>query len=287
MPKDIEKLLIEGNFQFQNKIIQNPEKYSFDIKIPKYPLLFLTCMDPRIDVHRIFQLDPGDAFILRNAGNIYTLDIMRSILITIYKYNIKYIIVLGHMDCGMTKININELKQRFSNEFLKQLSADDSDLLSKLHDFFKPIDNEIRNIIRQINDLQEIKTFFPNVEITGMLYDTQTGWIFKQEDFRDLLIKDNHFKIYKRLLFEKNQKLSEYLKINTPNLTLNEIAGESELKEENESIEISETNIRDDELQKPDHSKYMSKIFKIQVPKIYIPKLKIHIPKNTRVKLKK
>ena len=285
MLKDIEKLLIEGNFQFQNKIIQNPEKYPFDIKIPKYPLLFLSCMDPRIDVHRIFQLDPGDVFILRNAGNIYTLDMMRSILITIYKYNIKYIIVLGHTDCGMTNINITELRKVLPNEFLKRLSGNYSDLLSKLHDFFKPIDNEIRNIIRQINDLQEIKTFFPNVKITGMLYDTQTGWIFKQEDFRDLLIKDNHFKIYKGLLFEKSQELSKYLKINTTDLTLKEIVNESEPEEENDSLEVSETNIiaiKEDELQKSDIN--MPKIPKIQVPKIYIPKLKIYIPRSVKVK---
>ncbi|MFX1297600.1 MAG: hypothetical protein ACFFD2_22475, partial [Promethearchaeota archaeon] len=94
----------------------------------------------------------------------------------------------------------------------------------------------------------------------------------------------NHTKIYKGLLFEKNQQLSEYLKINTPNLTFNEIAGESELKEENDSLEISETNIGEDELQKSDDNKIVPKIFKIQIPKIYIPKLKIHVPKNARIK---
>jgi len=106
---------------------------------------------------------------------------MRSILIAIYKYKIKYIIVLGHLDCGMTKINIKELRQKLSNEFLKRLSINYSDLLSKLYNFFKPFDNEIRNIIKQMNDLQEIKVYFPDVEITGMLYDIKSGWIFRNE----------------------------------------------------------------------------------------------------------
>ncbi len=294
MLKDIEKLLIEGNFQFQGKIIQNPESFSFEQKIPKYPILFLTCMDPRIDVHQIFQFNPGDIFILRNAGNAYTQDMMRSILIAIYKYKIKYIIVLGHLDCGMTKINIMELRKKLPNEFLKRLSINYSDLLSKLSNFFKPFDNEIRNIIKQMNDLQELKAFFPDVEITGMLYDTQTGWIFTKEDFRDLLIEENHFKIYKGLLIEKSQRLSKFFEVNN-NKVSNENVDEIQvsnlnLQEKSNSIEIEEKNIATieiDELQKSidnENDAFKIKMPKIQIPKIYIPKLKVHIPRSSKIK---
>jgi len=297
MLKDIEKLLIEGNFQFQSKINKNPEIYSFDQRIPKYPILFLTCMDLRIDVHQIFQLNPGDVFILRNAGNVYTQDMRRSILIAIHKYKIKDIIILGHLDCGMTKMNLNELRKKLPNKFLNRLSLNYSDLLSKLYDFFKPFDNEIRNIIEQINDLQELKAFFSDIEITGMLYDTQTGWIFKSEDFRDLLIKENHFKIYEGLIFEKNQKLSKFLKLNNNNINeaSKEVVDKNQddelnLKEEIDSLKTEERciiSIREDELQKSDDKEnivFQIKMPKIQVPKINIPKLKIYIPNRAKVK---
>ncbi len=296
MLKDIEKLLIEGNFQFQSKINQNPENYSFENKIPKYPILFLTCMDTRIDVHQIFQFNPGDVFILRNAGNIYTLDIMRSIIIAIYKYKVKYIIVLGHLDCGMTKLNIKELRQRLSNEFLKRLSINYSDLLSKLYNFFKPFDNEIRNIINQMNDLQEIKAYFPDVEITGMLYDIKSGWIFTKEDFRDLLIEENHSKIYSGLLYEKNQQLSKSLKASdvikqASEGLVNEIqVNELNLQEENDFLEKAENiieGIGDDKFQKAvDDEKdlFQIKMPKIQIPKIFIPKLKVRIPSSFKDK---
>lgn len=296
MLKDIEKLLIEGNFQFQSKINQNPEIYSFENKIPKYPILFLTCMDPRIDVHQIFQFNPGDVFILRNAGNIYTLDIMRSVIIAIYKYKVKYIIVLGHLDCGMTKLNIKELRQRLSNEFLKRLSINYSDLLSKLYNFFKPFDNEIRNIINQMNDLQEIKAHFPDVEITGMLYDIKSGWIFTKEDFRDLLIEENHSKIYSGLLYEKNQQLSKSLKASdvikqASEGLVNEIqVNELNLQEENDFLEKAEKiieGIGDDKFQKAvDDEKdlFQIKMPKIQIPKIFIPKLKVRIPSSFKDK---
>ena len=123
MLKNIEKLLIEGNFRFQNEINLNPEKDSFNQKIIENPTLFLTCMDPRVDVLSIFQLNPENVFILRNAGNICTLDMMRSIIITINKYKVRNIIVLGHTDCGMTKINMSELRKELPFEFYRRLST--------------------------------------------------------------------------------------------------------------------------------------------------------------------
>ena len=135
---DIEKVLINGNLRYQRKISQGLENLEVNDKIPKYPVLILTCFDPRIDVHRIFQLNPGDIFVLRNAGNLYTQDTLRSILLTIYQYNIKYIIILGHLDCYMTKIKLLELKQKIPYEFFSYKSRENSDLFSEVRDFFKP-----------------------------------------------------------------------------------------------------------------------------------------------------
>ncbi|MFW9785498.1 MAG: carbonic anhydrase, partial [Candidatus Heimdallarchaeota archaeon] len=69
MTIDMEKILIEGNLKFKRKILEDLESIEVERKVPRYPVLILTCMDPRIDVHRIFQLKPGDVFVLRNAGN--------------------------------------------------------------------------------------------------------------------------------------------------------------------------------------------------------------------------
>ena len=81
--EDIIERLINGNNRYQWEILQENENIEKDHTIPKIPLLILTCMDSRIDVHRIFQLKPGDALVLRNAGNQYTEDVLRSILIAI------------------------------------------------------------------------------------------------------------------------------------------------------------------------------------------------------------
>ena len=133
---DIERMLIEGNLRFQLKITQELENIETKTKRPRYPVLILTCMDPRIDIHRIFQLDPGDVFVIRNAGNLSNQNSLRSILLAIYQYNIKYIIILGHLDCGMTKINLLELKKNVPYEFLPYSSKRNSDLFTETKEFF-------------------------------------------------------------------------------------------------------------------------------------------------------
>ena len=97
MDDTIIKKLIEGNNKYRLKIMQDQESVEFKGKIPKYPVLILTCMDSRIDIHRIFQLNPGDVFVLRNGGNQYSEDMVRSLLIAIYEYDVQYIIILGYI----------------------------------------------------------------------------------------------------------------------------------------------------------------------------------------------
>ena len=159
MIKDIETKFIEGNLRFKRKIMQDLESIEIKVKIPKYPVLILTCMDPRIDINKIFQLNLGDVFVFRNAGNIYSLDVLRSILLTIFKYKIKYLMILGHLDCGMLKINLTELSKRLPSKFLSSISKNYTDLLPRLRDFFKPILDEIQNIKEQIKalDMRNLK----------------------------------------------------------------------------------------------------------------------------------
>ena len=201
-------MLVEGNLHFQRKIIEGSESIHYENKIPKYPILILTCMDPRIDIFRIFQLNPGDLFVLRNAGNSYTQDVLRSILITIVEFEIKYIIVLGHLDCGMTKINLEELRKKLSYKFLSSLSTNDSEIFNELSNFFKPFDSEVQNIVDQIKTLEIVQDFYPEIEITGMLYDVNEGFIFEYEKFKDFRTIEDFRKSYKEILTKKKIQLN-------------------------------------------------------------------------------
>ena len=295
MIKEIEEKFVEGNLKFKWKIMEGLENIEIEKDIPKYPILILTCMDPRIDVHRIFQLNPGDVFILRNAGNIYTIDMLRSILFAIVKYQIKYIIILGHLDCGMPKINLAELRMKLPSKFLSSLSRNYSDLLPRLRDFFKLFRNEIINIKEQIKSLEKIKDFFPETEITGMLYDVNTGLIFEYDIFKDYRIAENFKEKYKEMLIKKKVQFTDFLdKFEEENVSIDdskdlsqegqlnevEISAISERTEENKDNLI----ITQEEIKRYHYDDMQTFIPKIKVPKIQFHGVKIYIPKRFREK---
>lgn len=68
--------------------------------------LFITCSDSRIDPNLITQMEPGELFICRNAGNIvpphtnHTGAMTASIEYAVGALNVPHIIVCGHTGCG-------------------------------------------------------------------------------------------------------------------------------------------------------------------------------------------
>lgn len=76
-------------------------------------VLFVTCADSRIDPNLITQTEPGDLFIIRNAGNIvppHTKQaggVTASIEFGVAALGVKHVVVCGHSDCGAMKGAIN------------------------------------------------------------------------------------------------------------------------------------------------------------------------------------
>jgi len=86
----------------------------------------LGCIDSRVPIEKIFQAKPGELLVLKNAGNIITSDILRSILVAIYELNAKFIVIMGHTECGMAILDnekkINHLKEKLGDNLLKTLA---------------------------------------------------------------------------------------------------------------------------------------------------------------------
>ena len=285
---DIERILIEGNLRFHLKITQELENIEPKSKLPRYPVLILTCMDPRIDIHRIFQLDPGDVFVLRNAGNLCTQDSLRSILLAIYQYEIKHIIVLGHLDCGMTKINLLELKKKVPHEHIPYKSEISTDLFLETKEFFKPFIDELINIKVQMETLSKLQVHKPELQILGMLYDIETGWVFEYDRFKDCSSTENFKEQFEIKLRKKQVQFIDFLeKTKDKRMKVEKL---DKLKQDKELNEAREKYISD-VLNKRDKIPIDSKdqtlniptiLTKIQVPKINFPGVKIHIPKIYR-----
>jgi carbonic anhydrase len=105
----MEKVL-KGLIRFQKEVFAKKEKLFASLSKQQNPsVLFITCSDSRIDPSLLTQTDPGDIFIIRNAGNLiptYGAAIGGSTATIEYGVSVlqvKDIIVCGHTDCGAMK----------------------------------------------------------------------------------------------------------------------------------------------------------------------------------------
>lgn len=103
--------IIRGVHDFRRKVFTG-QQARFEALAAKQqtPMaLFITCSDSRIDPNLVTQTEPGDLFIIRNAGNIIppygpshggeaaTIEYAVAVL------DIKHVIVCGHSHCGAMK----------------------------------------------------------------------------------------------------------------------------------------------------------------------------------------
>ena len=100
----------EGLLKFKRMVFEEKKELFQSLSHKQEPrCLFITCSDSRIDPTLLTQTDPGDLFILRNAGNIIPTygaaigGISATIEYAVAVLEVEEIIVCGHTDCGAMK----------------------------------------------------------------------------------------------------------------------------------------------------------------------------------------
>jgi carbonic anhydrase len=78
-------------------------------KRPRTGVAVLSCMDARLDLHRILRLEEGDAHILRNAGGTVTDDVILALAVSQRLLDTREILVMHHSDCAMAHVRGDEL----------------------------------------------------------------------------------------------------------------------------------------------------------------------------------
>jgi carbonic anhydrase len=99
--------LLDGIHHFQNETFLPLQKLFERLAEGQHPdTLFITCSDSRIDPTLLTNAQPGDLFILRNAGNIIpphgagTGGEAATIEFAVTALGVKDIIICGHSHCG-------------------------------------------------------------------------------------------------------------------------------------------------------------------------------------------
>ncbi len=112
--------LIRGLREFQSSYFASNRDLFEQLAQGQHPsVLFITCSDSRIVPSLIVHADPGDLFVIRNAGNIIPAygsangGEGASLEYAIHALNIEQVIVCGHNHCGAMKglLKLNKLQE--------------------------------------------------------------------------------------------------------------------------------------------------------------------------------
>jgi carbonic anhydrase len=102
--------LVEGFKKFQAEVFGAKRELFNRLSQNQEPrALFITCSDSRIDPTLLTQAEPGELFILRNAGNIVPSyggvlgGSTATIEYAVAGLGVKHVIVCGHTDCGVMR----------------------------------------------------------------------------------------------------------------------------------------------------------------------------------------
>ncbi len=113
--------LLEGIRQFQTDVFRHKQPLFERLHKGQEPVaMFITCSDSRVVPNLLAQADPGDLFVLRNAGNLvppyptHTSGEAATIEYAVRVLRVPDIIVCGHSQCGA----VNALLDRSSTESL-------------------------------------------------------------------------------------------------------------------------------------------------------------------------
>ena len=138
----------------------------------------LTCMDSRIPPLEMLGLEPGEVFIIRNAGNSVTSDALRSLLICLTVMECRKVLVVGHSSCGMRSpgsLDRRVLENVDSGELAAHLGHDVGDLREWLGFNDLPEEDWAE---RQAEKLRELLArLMPGlpVHVRAALYDLDSG----------------------------------------------------------------------------------------------------------------
>lgn len=194
--------LVQGIHHFQSSIFRSQRELFERLAAGQQPeALFITCSDSRINPNLITQTDPGDLFILRNAGNIIPPHSAASngeeatIEFAVVGLGIKDLIVCGHSHCGAMKALLQPDTLREMPSLLTWLSHAEAcrsivkEKYTDLADQALLTATAQENVLMQLTNLQTHPAVAAGLakgglKLHGWMYKIETGEIFAYDPDR-------------------------------------------------------------------------------------------------------
>lgn len=109
--KESHKMMIDGNKRYVRDMSTHKRQNShrrMEVKGSQHPFaVVVTCSDSRVPPEIIFDQGIGDLFVIRLAGNIVDDAALGSIEYAVEHLGVKYVMVLGHENCGAVKATVD------------------------------------------------------------------------------------------------------------------------------------------------------------------------------------
>ena len=167
---------------YNKNFVENKEYTKYiSSKDPNKKLVILSCMDTRLTelLPKALNLKNGDAKIIKNAGATIMHpfgSIMRSIIVSVYEFKTDEVLVVGHLGCGMSNLNIDKtldkiLERGVSAQVIDTLSNSGIDIKKWLHGF-----DSVEESVRESVELIKKHPLIPkDIKIHGLIIDPETG----------------------------------------------------------------------------------------------------------------
>lgn len=167
---------------YNRNFVENKEYAKYiSSKDPNKKLVILSCMDTRLTelLPKALNLKNGDAKIIKNAGATIMHpfgSIMRSIIVSVYEFKTDEVLVVGHLGCGMSNLNIDKtldkiIERGVSSQVIDTLSNSGIDIKKWLHGF-----DSVEESVRESVELIKKHPLIPkDIKIHGLIIDPETG----------------------------------------------------------------------------------------------------------------
>ncbi len=188
--------LISGLHQYKYQIFESQRNLFERLSQGQAPeALFITCSDSRINPNLITQTDPGELFILRNAGNIIPAygaqhgGEAATIEFAVSGLGVKDIIVCGHSHCGAMSALFYADQYKHMPTLASWLTNAEATRRIVLENYENVQKDHLLNVASQENVLVQIENLrtHPSVaarlargdlNIHAWMYKMETGTIF-------------------------------------------------------------------------------------------------------------
>ena len=164
--------LKEGNKIYVNSVKGagdiSPEKRLYTCKNGQKPYAVIVgCSDSRVIPECIFSAGIGDLFVIRVAGNVIDNHQLGSIEYAVEHLGCKLVVVLGHTLCGAVgaAAKQNGGFVRFITDEIRQAIGMEEDAVKAA----------ILNVKQSVAKIQRLICKTEGLEVTGALYNTQSG----------------------------------------------------------------------------------------------------------------